>query len=1343
MAALLIWGVLLEGATAQILPDATLGRESSQLTPNAIVKGRSGQRIDGGTRRGSTLFHSFREFNVRGLERVYFASPTGVQTILSRVTGRSLSRILGTLGVEGGANLFLLNPNGIVFGPDAQLDIAGSFIATTADRLHFPDGSEFSATNPQPAPLLSVNLTPGLQLGRSSTGATIASQGRLTTGQNLILVGDRLDLQGNLQAGRDVILQAADTVQLRDRPSLPLVVQAGKALTIQGDRAVDIFALSHPQTRIQSGSDLTLISDGTISGDAHFTSGAGLALRSLTGTPANFVSLYDPIIRATGDVTFGNYTGAALKVEAGGSIVGGGITITSPDSPTAIPANDPDFAALTTTRALILRAGVDSLTGSTLPVTAGATTFTPTPATGLPLGSIQIGFARTTSATAGINGGPIVLEALGNVQVTGQFAQGPATVSLGSYMLAGVPGNGGEIRVISRTGSISTQTGDVISGTDQGRAGRITLQAARSLNLRGVQSNSNNGVSDSISLTGDAINFLGGANSLRTRGDLIIQPATPTQGIRIGDPVEGTPDDNTLDLTTSDLATFQPLFRSITIGRANGSGAVVIPNNVTFANPVTIQAPAGNGSITATGRITGTGNASVSLIAAQDIATAGIRSPAGISLTSRTAGIVTTGLLDSTAATGNSGRITLTAAKDITTQSLNSGNFGAGNAGDVVITSGATVSAVGEVINSSTFGTGTAGDITIRARTIAIDNSEVLSGTAANGQAGAIDFQADSMVLSNSLIASGSLDAGSSGDLALRGRSIALTNGTQVIAGTTGNGQGGRILINATERLEMRGTDPEGDPSEVSTGASGRGAAGAIDITTANLVMRDGAIISSTALGANTRSGGDTTVRAGAIDLSGTAAAAPQAPTRIATSTFGTANAGDLTIDTDRLSLHNGAVVATSTFAAGRSGDLRIDARRSVALSGVAQVPSGQIPTALSADTFGSGEAGDMTLNTERLTLRDGAVVSVSTFGQGDGGSLVVNADRVRLQGSAPDRLRSGFYAQAFRQGNAGSVTLNAAEVTLRDRATITVASGRDVNADVQTGALRIAKLFKPDFEVPTGAATGASGNLTVTAEDITLDRNSQLLASTDSVNGGNIRLREVDLLLLRRGSLISASAGTERASGNGGNITIDSDFVVSAPRENNDIIANAFFGSGGRVEITTLGIYWMILRSRADLIRELDPDNPVTPRRLDTNDITAFSETNPQLNGQVILNTPDLDPSRGLVPLPTNLVDPTNQIAQGCDARGAQFASSFTNTGRGGLPPAPIDLLQGQEGIATWITLADQPSSNRARSAPIVPTALIEAQTWVRDAQGQVTLIAGSMSPAIAAIACPASRSR
>ena len=272
-----LWSSLLSPAVAQVVPDDSLGVESSVVTQDEAIV----DSIEGGAVRGTNLFHSFSEFGVAGDRQVYFANPDGITNIFSRVTGNDVSEIFGTLGVRGAANLFLLNPNGIVFGENATLDLNGSFLSTTANSLEFEDGYSYDATNPDLPPLLTVNVPVGLQFGSEigaidvrGTGHNLILDPRLNirkaqrspglevaAGNTLALIGGKINLSGgNLTApsgkitlgsvdgsgevgltatGREFVfdfqdIDAFDDVELAQASSLDLTGERSGSLQIYG-----------------------------------------------------------------------------------------------------------------------------------------------------------------------------------------------------------------------------------------------------------------------------------------------------------------------------------------------------------------------------------------------------------------------------------------------------------------------------------------------------------------------------------------------------------------------------------------------------------------------------------------------------------------------------------------------------------------------------------------------------------------------------------------------------------------------------------------------------------------------------------------------------------------------------------------------------------------------------------------------------------------------------------------------------------------------------------------------------------------------------------------------------
>jgi filamentous hemagglutinin family protein len=186
---LFLGSVIIVPVQAQITVDGTT---NTNLTPID-----NGIRIDDGNRAGDNLFHSFSEFSIGNGSEAFFNNANNIVNIFSRVTGGNISNIDGLIRANGTANLFLINPAGIIFGENASLDIGGSFFSSTAESIVFGDNVEFLATDADNPPLLTINMPIGLNFGNNPGEIAVnGSNLQVNNGETLALLGGNVTITG-------------------------------------------------------------------------------------------------------------------------------------------------------------------------------------------------------------------------------------------------------------------------------------------------------------------------------------------------------------------------------------------------------------------------------------------------------------------------------------------------------------------------------------------------------------------------------------------------------------------------------------------------------------------------------------------------------------------------------------------------------------------------------------------------------------------------------------------------------------------------------------------------------------------------------------------------------------------------------------------------------------------------------------------------------------------------------------------------------------------------------------------------------------------------------------------
>ncbi|NEO68531.1 S-layer family protein [Moorena sp. SIO3H5] len=641
------------------------------------------------------------------------------------------------------------------------------------------------------------------------------------------------------------------------------------------------------------------------------------------------------------------------------------------------------------------------------------------------------------------------------------------------------------------------------------------------------------------------------------------------------------------------------------------------------------------------------------------------------------------------------GAVTITAAGAIALESIgiNRTNNRSDQAPPITVISGESISLKSAGINSLTSGdNGNAGNVIVQTGTLTIEEAGIGSTTFGKGDAGNITVTAAD--------------------------SVVVTNNSGISTNTRNNstGNAGEITITAGSVL-LEGQE-NGFGSDTQDNSSGD--AGIISITADSLVLRGGSGIGTNTRDNSTGDAGEIKIIAGSVLFEG-----QDSGIGSDTQDNSSGHAGIITITADSLVLRDKSGIGTNTRnnSTGNAGEITITAG-SLLLEGQGNGIGSE------TQNNSSGDAGIITINADSLVLRDVSTIGTRTIDEstGDAGIIIINVDSISLENN------SAILSTTFTTGEIGKITLNTNSISLSDSrittaleetAVVNSQEDQDPNIIIRASSLSLTNNAQL---TASSSGQGNASDILVEADSISLE-NSNISTETVSGDGGNITLTLQDLLLLRNGSQISTSAGTEDQPGNGGDITINADLIVAFLEENSDITANAFDGMGGNITLTAQGIFGFNF-----------PDQPTK-----LSDITASSERG--VDGDIQINILGVNPSQGLVELPATVVDASTLIAASCtdnikvasdDSKGDEFII----TGRGGLPPSPLDPIIRQTVIADWVTLDNSATTNyqsqltpaaREESARKRPKRrIVEAQGWLIGPDGTVILTAFPTTPEI-----------
>jgi filamentous hemagglutinin family protein len=1219
---------------AQIVTDGTVGPKVS-LSGGEIQIG-----ADLGAQKGANLFHSFEKFGIATGQTATFTGPGEIKNVISRVTGGEVSNIDGKLASSvGQADLYFLNPAGVMFGPNAKLDVPGSFHVSTAHELRFADGASFSALDKTGSGL---TVAPPEAFGflDKPAGRITSNQSQLEIqpGKTLSLTGGDLELTGGTIAvagGSPVAAPKAGGVFNAVSVASPGEVRVSDGM-VNAAQLGSIRMADQRVTASGNGGGTVRIRAGTLTAansaiDADNTGGwAGSGGIDLM---ASHLALGDSRISAD---TRSAAPGGAVTIKAGTMMVRNldttgvldrrGIHSDTRSSGSAGAVNiQARSLTISGNGASITSDAQIGSTGAAGSVSIDAGTLTLSQGGGIRSDT----WAGSDAGTVNVQAGSLLVIGDSATRVTGS---GPFPTAISSDALTGSSGTGGRVTVVAGTLEILNGGGIHTDSWGNGDAGTVNIQAG-SLNLIAggdgstgtppteISSNAYNDPTHDTTAGSGNVTVIAKDLTIRDGGGIRSDirsraKAGPVRSVNVHA-------DRLLIIGNNRAGT------GISSDVINGQSNRDASNITVEAGEIQVRSRGNIQSITRGGGKAGAifVRADRLILSRDNLGITGIHSNADLTFDN-----------PPSKSTGAAGNVTVQARDlQIDDASIHSNTRGYGPAGTVIVTADVLKLRNGAVISSDAIrglrgdtAIGAAGNVIVEARDLLqIDDASIRSNTGVHGPAGTVTVTVIGGVLElrNGAVISSNATRGSSGDagnVTIKAGYLEIRNGSTIRSDTEDSGSAGTVNVEA-DRLFVSGDDSVGPTTGITSDAhSGTtGNAGSVTVKAVDLKLRDGGVIHS-----DTRSSGSAgTVRVqanrlfvsrdGSRRFTGIASDATTGGGRPGALESSTGAAGSVIVTADVLELRNGGEIRSDTRAGGPAGAVSVQADY-LLISGYGS----QFPTGISSKAdFNqttlmptSAAAGNVEIKANTLELRSGGVIRSDTQGGGPAGKVIVQADHL---------------LSIFGDGSQSTTGVSSATGSL------------------STGAGGAIDILAPSIVLANGGivsteseGSGLGGSITLTAKDMLELDHADVRAKTTTADGGNVELSAGRLFYMHNNSTVTTSVAGGK--GSGGNIVMNSPLLVL---DNNQIVANAKQGTGGNITIRA-----------GQLIRA--PNNVIT--------------ASGSVAGNITIAAPKTDVSSSLTVLPETFFDVSSQLRVACAARGGRPASSLSPGGRGGLPPDP-----------------------------------------------------------------------